>query len=88
MVKRRGRENITMDILSATLTPEKKMRIMYKANMNYSRFNKYFHDFLKKGFIEETCNSEGWPCYLISQRGKTLLTVLKKADELSLYDEI
>jgi predicted transcriptional regulator len=88
MVRRRGREDITRDILMATLTPEKKMRIMYKANLNYVRFNKYFNDFLKKGFIDKTCNSEGWPCYLISQRGNILLSVLKKADELSLYNEV
>ena len=33
---------ITIDILEATLTPQKKMRVMYKANLNYERFNKYF----------------------------------------------
>ena len=88
MVRRRGREDITMDILMATLTPQKKMRLMYKVNMNYERFNKYFHDFLRKGFIVQTCDSDGWPCYLISPKGKTLLAVLKKADELALYDQI
>jgi predicted transcriptional regulator len=88
MVRRRGREDITMDILMATLAPIKKMRIMYKANLNYVRFNKYFNEFLRKGFIDKTCDSEGWPCYVISQRGTTLLSVLKKADELALYDKV
>jgi len=83
---KRGRGTITIDILEATLTPQKKMRIMYRANLNYARFNKYFLDFLAKGFIEQTFNSEGKTCYRISQRGKTLLEVLKKANELGFSD--
>ena len=49
---------ITIDILEATLTPQKKMRVMYKANLNYERFNKYFVDFVRKGFIVEAGNSD------------------------------
>ena len=52
---KRGWGTITIDILEATLAPQKKMRIMYSANLNYARFNKYFSDFLNKGFIEKTC---------------------------------
>jgi predicted transcriptional regulator len=87
-VRKRERGTITIDILEATLTPQKKMRIMYKANLNYNRFNKYFYDFLSKGFIEKVLDSEAKPCYRISQRGKTLLAVLKKANELALTDEL
>jgi predicted transcriptional regulator len=83
---KRGRGTITIDILEATWTPQKKMRIMYRANLNYARFNKYFLDFLAKGFIEQTFDSEGKTCYRISQRGKTLLVVLKKANELGFSD--
>ena len=83
---KRGRGTITIDILEATLTPQKKMRIMYRANLNYNRFNKYFFDFLAKGFIERVFDSDGKPCYRISQRGKTLLAVLKKANELGFSD--
>ena len=54
----RGRGTITEDILEATLTPQKKMRIVYKANLNYARFNKYFLDFLAKDLIEQTSDSE------------------------------
>jgi predicted transcriptional regulator len=85
---KRGRGTITIDILEATLTPQKKMRIMYRANLNYVRFNKYFYDFLAKGFIEKILDSEGKVCYHISARGKTLLAVLKKANELALTDEL
>jgi len=87
-VHKRGRGTITIDILEATLTPQKKMRIMYRANLNYARFNKYFLDFLAKGFIEKTFDSEGKTCYHISLRGKTLLAVLKKANELALTNEL
>jgi predicted transcriptional regulator len=77
-----------LDILEATLIPQKKMRIMYRSNLNYVRFNKYFLNLLTKGFIEETRDHEGKACYCISQRGKTLLAVLKKANELALSDEL
>jgi predicted transcriptional regulator len=87
-LRRRGWGTITIDILEATLAPQKKMRIMYKANLNYSHFNKYFCDFLKKGFIEETTDLDGKVCYKISQRGKTLLATLKKANELASSDEL
>lgn len=87
-MRKRGWGTITIDILEATLTPQKKMRIMYKANLNYARFNKYFGDFLKKGFIEKTSDADGKVCYRISQRGKILLATLKKANELALSDEL
>ena len=82
-LRKRGWGTITIDILEATLTPQKKMRIMYMANLNYARFDKYFCDFLKKGFIEKTIDFEGKGCYRISQRGKALLAALKKANELA-----
>jgi predicted transcriptional regulator len=85
---KRGWGTITIDILEATLTPQKKMRIMYRANLNYARFNKYFSDFLKKGFIESIKAPDGKVSYRISQRGKTLLAVLKKAQELSISNEL
>jgi predicted transcriptional regulator len=87
-VHKRGWGTITIDILEATLAPQKKMRIMYRANLNYARFNKYFCDFLNKGFIEKTSDPDGKVCYRISQRGKTLLTALKKANELALSDSL
>ena len=44
-------------------------------------------DFLNKGFIEPIKDSEGNSCYRISRRGKALLVVLKKANELGFSDE-
>ena len=63
------------------------MRIMYHANLNYVRFNRYLADFLNKGFIEPIKDDEGNGCYVITQKGKDLLVVLKRANELGYSDE-
>jgi len=55
---------------------------MYKSNLNFERFNSYFYDLLKKGFIEEINNSQSRDEYKITERGKTLLDVLKKAEAI------
>jgi predicted transcriptional regulator len=81
-LQKRSRVTITIDILEATLTPQKKMKIMYIANLNYIRFNRYLQDFLTKGFIEAAKDKEGNGCYRITQKGKILLSVLKKANAL------
>jgi predicted transcriptional regulator len=79
---KRSRVTITIDILEATLTPQKKMRIMYQANLNYVRFNRYLSDFLSKGFIEAIKDADGNGCYRITPRGKALLALLKKVNDL------
>ena len=76
-------EGIVIDILQATVVPEKKMRIMYKANLNFNRFNSYFYDLLQKGFISEVENGGGRSrLYKVSDRGKTLLVTLQKARDM------
>ncbi len=73
---------ITVDILEATLKPQKKMRIMYRSNLNFERFDKYFQDLLSKGFIESLNDSAGKPVYVVSAKGKTLLDALRTAHDL------
>lgn len=63
------------------------MRIMYRANLNFDRFNKYFGDFLRKGFIEEVNDGNGRREYKITERGKQLLEVLKQAEELAISEK-
>ncbi len=58
------------------------MRIMYQTNLNYLRFNRYLSDFLSKGFIEAIEDDQGNGCYRITARGKTLLVLLRKVNEL------
>jgi predicted transcriptional regulator len=86
-VRKRGWVLITIDILEASLAPEKKMRIMYRANLNFERFNSYFYDLLRKGFIEEVEDPDGKSLYRISERGKTLLEALRKARDLFSSEE-
>jgi len=83
MVPRRSWTEITIDLVEATLTPVHKTRIMYKSNLNFDRFNKYFYDLLRKGFIEEIEDSNGGLVYKATKRGKTLLEVLRKAQEFA-----
>ena len=81
-MQKRSRMTITIEILEAILTPQKKMKIMYKANLNYLRFKMYLTEFQRKGFIDAIKDSEGNKRYRISQRGKDLLLLLRKANEL------
>jgi len=82
IVQRRSWPEITVEILEATLSPSNKMRIMYRSNLNFERFNRYFYDLLRKGFIEEKNGSDGRLVYKATERGRTLLDVLRKAHEL------
>ena len=84
---RRGWPAIIVDILEVTLNPSNKMRIMYRSNLNFERFNKYFYDLLRKGFIEEMNDSNGRKVYKTTERGRTLLKVLKEAQELVSSEE-
>ena len=82
MLQKRSQVTITIDILEAALKPQKKIRIMYQANLNYMRFNRYLHDFLSKGFIESVTDDEGNGCFRITPRGKALLVLLRKVNAL------
>ena len=86
-LKKRGWGAITVDLLEATLIPQKKMRIMYKANLNYEHFRKHFSDLVEKGFIVETEDNDGKSEYKISERGRTFLAVLRKAQEFASSEE-
>ena len=85
--ERRSWPEITAAILETTLNPSKKTRIMYKSNLNFERFNRYFCDLLRKGFIEEKNGSEGRLVYKTTKRGRTLLEVLRKAHKLVFSEE-
>jgi len=86
-VQRRSWIEITIDILDVAYTPSSKTRLMYKSNLNFRRFNKYFHDLLRKGFLEQINDVKGQVVYKITKRGRTLLEVLKKARKLASSNE-
>jgi predicted transcriptional regulator len=82
-VKKRGWVDISIDILESASAPLTKTRLMYRSNLNYVRFNTYFHDFLKKGLLEETKDYDGVAkAYVCSKQGKVLLTALRNAEKL------
>jgi predicted transcriptional regulator len=81
-MRRRSWPEITTDILETTITPSNKMRIMYRSNLNFERFNKYFYGLLRKGFIEENNGTNGRQVYKITETGRTLLDVLRQAQKL------
>lgn len=85
-MNRRSWPAITIDILETTLHPCNKMRVMYRSNLNFERFNKYFYDLLTKGFIEKMNNGDGRSLYKTTERGAYLLDVLKKAEKLVLSE--
>jgi len=87
LLNKRSWPEITVDILEVTLRPANKMKIMYGSNLNFERFNNYFYDLVKKGFIQESNGSGAKEMYKISERGKTLLDVLKKAEALLSSEE-
>jgi len=85
--ERRGWPRITIDILEVTLVPSNKMRVMYRSNLNFERFNRYFSDLLRKGFIKETNDSNGRRLYEATERGRAFLEILRKAQEFASSQE-
>jgi len=82
-VKKRGWVDISIAILESASPPLTKTRLMYRSNLNYVRFNAYFHDFLKKGLLEETRSLDGnAKLYVVSKHGRVLLTALRNAEKL------
>jgi len=77
---RRSRTEVIMDILAEASQGANKTRIMYRANLNFLRFERYFSELLDKGLIAEVSNpTSGKVIYETTEDGKTLLQVLKKA---------
>jgi len=80
---RRSRMRIITDILAEGLTPASKTRIMYKANLNFLRFQRYFSELLENGLIiRENVSDNGVDYYKTTDKGRDLLQVIKEAEEL------
>jgi predicted transcriptional regulator len=81
---RRSRAEVILNILNEALKGVNKTRLMYKCNLNFARFNRYLQDLLDAGLIErveDQASNPGIPLYRTTEKGKELLTVLRKADE-------
>ena len=78
---RRSRTGVIIDILSEALDEANKTRIMYRANLNFLRFNRYFCELMDAGLIE-VFDNPGSGCgvmYRTTENGRELLKVLEKA---------
>jgi len=82
LARRRGRVEIMMDILDQALNGANKTKIMYRANLNFSRFERYFRELSKKGLIEVVDDPDASVVYRTTERGKELLRVLMEAEKL------
>lgn len=84
-LRRRSRAEVIVDILSEALKGANKTRIMYRANLNFVRFDRYFSELLAKGLIVVVDNPgvySGGVVYQTTEKGRALLEILKQAGEL------
>lgn len=78
---RRSRIGVIIDILTEASYGANKTRIIYRANLNFLRFKRYLSELLENDLIVEVNNADGGGVtYRTTDRGKTLLEVLKKAE--------
>lgn len=77
--RRRSQTEIIMDILTEALKGASKTRIMYRANLNFLRFKRYFSELESKELITMVSNPGRGLVYRTTEKGKDLLEVLKKA---------
>lgn len=77
---RRSRTEVIVDILTEAHDGANKTRIMYRANLNFMRFNQYLSELLENGLLEEN-RVNGRVVYKVTQSGKDLLCTLRRAQE-------
>ena len=70
-MKRRGLIDIYADILNAIDDGACRTRIVYKANLNFSRCKQYIRDLAKGGLIKVQTNSPS--TWAVTDRGHELL---------------
>lgn len=76
----RGSWEIMMCILeSCSGEGAKKTHVMYRANLNYVSFAKYFVALVEKGLIREVEGTNGDPLFRITEKGSALVKVLRQA---------
>lgn len=81
-MSRRSRSEIIIDILVEALKGASKTRIMYRANLNFLRFKRYFSELESKELITVSSNPGTGIVYQTTDKGKALLETLKKAEQI------
>jgi len=81
-MNRRNRIEIIVDILYAASKGSNRTRIMYQANLNFGRFERYFKELLDKGLIETVSLPEANACptYKTTEKARALLEELEKVE--------
>ena len=80
---RRSRVEVIRDILREAQKGANKTRIMYRCNLNFVCFNRYFEELIKKGLILEVeSNPNGVKIYKTTEKGLRLLEILQLAENL------
>jgi len=72
---------VISDILVEATNGSNKTRIMYRANLNFLRFDRYLSELLEKGLVVEVNNPNGSIVYKTTEKGKALLSTLREAEK-------
>lgn len=76
-MRRRSRMDVIMDMLRKAQIETSKTKLMYRCNLNFNSFNRYFEELLDKGLLVEVRhNPSGTVLYKTSEKGKRLLRAL------------
>jgi predicted transcriptional regulator len=72
---------IIVAILTEAVSGAHKTRIMYRANLNFLRFNAYLAELLAHGLLRERNQADGRVVYEVTAAGQALLETLQRAQE-------
>jgi predicted transcriptional regulator len=67
--KRRNELAVMRDVLNVCMRSANKTRIVYSANLNFSRLNRYLHVLLSLGFLAEKTEVDGSIYYRTTPAG-------------------
>jgi predicted transcriptional regulator len=73
---------VIADILTEAMSGANKTRIMYRANLNFLRFDVYLSEMLRNGLLTREKNGNGQVMYKTTEAGVALLDTLSKAKKL------
>jgi predicted transcriptional regulator len=79
-MNRRSRAKVIYDILKVTSKGARKTSILYKANLNFCRFNRYCRELQQEGFIAVAGNPH--PMYYLTEKGIQLLKAMETTEKL------
>ena len=82
VTRRRSHLEIVADILTEALNGANKTRIIYRANLNFRRFHRYFSELLDNGLVVMENASDGGVVYRTTDKGRRFLKIINSAEEI------